>query len=172
LQRRPIAALYQPTVIGKEGNKLFERMHGMVSSAADYLNTYSDSREQRWTELIAPVLRDMPSQAIVDKTGLSERALRNIRNKEATPNRKHQVSLAWAAVEFAQEQLQQGGAQIEPFSKTVIEHDMSRQRIGDDALAMLREYQQMKDAMDAEIRCVVCQQPIKSKDSRSPLLFF
>lgn len=39
--------------------------------------------------------------------------------------------------------------------------------IGNDALAMLRQYQQMKHALAEQIRCTVCQQPIQSKDARA-----
>jgi hypothetical protein len=35
--------------------------------------------------------------------------VRDIRNKGVVPNSKHFVALAWAAVEFAQAQLQQSG---------------------------------------------------------------
>jgi predicted nucleic acid-binding Zn ribbon protein len=167
LQRRPIAALYQPTVIGKEGNKLFERMYGLVGSTADYQLAYSDPREQIWSELLAPTLQQMPPQAVAARAGMSERGVRDIRNKGVVPNSKHFVALAWAAVEFAQAQLQQSGVAFEPFSDALVQLSIRRQHIGSDALATLKEYQRMKEAIEPENRCVVCQQPIKSKDARA-----
>src|SRR5205823_1535752 len=94
LQRRPVAALYAPTVIGKEGNKLFERMYGLVADAAEFLNTYSDQPRRIWSELVAPVLNDMPLNELAQQVHMHPRRVRALLSGDAFPRPTHYLRLA------------------------------------------------------------------------------
>lgn len=54
-------------------------MYGLVGSTADYQLAYSDPREQIWSELVAPTLRQMAPQVVAARAGMSERGVRDIR---------------------------------------------------------------------------------------------
>lgn len=166
LQRRPVAALYSPTVIGKEGNKLFEQMYGL-GSAAEFRNTYSDQPKQIWTELVAPVLQDAPLDEVAQRTDRHSRKASAVRNGPAPRGRNTYLVYAWAAVAIAQERLAEWTADFEPISAEFIDFAVTRKRITDNALAILRRYQQAKRETDTRIRCAVCQHPIESRGSRA-----
>jgi hypothetical protein len=56
LLRRRRIKLVQLQHIGKEGNKLEQREHGLVGSTADYLNTYDDPDNDLWTLYVSKAL--------------------------------------------------------------------------------------------------------------------
>src|SRR5438552_16523640 len=59
LQRRPLESAPVVTeLIGKEGNRLAERLIGIDVDASDYRNTYGE-RVDYWDGLILPILAEL-----------------------------------------------------------------------------------------------------------------
>lgn len=85
LGRRPVlAAPVLTDLVGKEGNRVLERLTGEVTDVADYRNAYG-SRGDRWSLLVRPVLREMGSTDVARRTGLSRSAVeRAIRPADAS----------------------------------------------------------------------------------------
>jgi hypothetical protein len=68
LRRRPIRSSPVRThLAGKEGNKLLERLTGVVTVPEDYRTDYG-ARGDPWTELVVPVLRRMGASEVVQRT--------------------------------------------------------------------------------------------------------
>jgi hypothetical protein len=65
--------------IGKESNKLEEVEKGGVPDAGDAYTAYPDPRRDEWAMRILPILRTMPLCDLMERSGLSRRALQMIR---------------------------------------------------------------------------------------------
>jgi hypothetical protein len=92
VRRRPVlSAPVLTDLMGKEGNRVLERLTGEVTDTAEYRNRYG-LRADRWEILIAPVLREMGSTEIARATGKSrsaiERAIRNVDPTTPYPSTK------------------------------------------------------------------------------------
>jgi hypothetical protein len=75
LRRRPVlTAPVLTDLTGKEGNKLIERLAGVITAPADYRTDYG-SRADRWNSLVLPVLRAMGARELTERTGMSRRAV-------------------------------------------------------------------------------------------------
>src|SRR5262249_16917899 len=73
LQPRPVVALGPPALIGKEANKLEAVSVGLVETEAEVLNRYRDADHSVWSELVRPVLADMPLVEVWRAVGGSKR---------------------------------------------------------------------------------------------------
>jgi hypothetical protein len=80
--------------IGKESNSLEDVDAGMVHSAEDVYTEYSDPSRDEWQTLILPVLKKMPLAELVAKTGLSRRALIDLRAGRSRLHARNRVRLA------------------------------------------------------------------------------
>ncbi len=78
LSRRHIA-IGNVHLIGKESNKLEEVEEGAVSDAGDAYTEYPDSQRDEWAAEILPQLKAMPMRELMERSGLSRRALQLIR---------------------------------------------------------------------------------------------
>jgi hypothetical protein len=104
LPRRPIAP--DPLVtelVGKEGNKLEERMTGEVRDSADYRNNYG-RRGQTWT-LVLSVLDEIGVPEIVSLTGYSRSAVHAV-IRGTTPRAQHARVYERVTREHVQRRLQ------------------------------------------------------------------
>jgi hypothetical protein len=68
LLRRRRLQLVQLIHLGKEGNKLEQREHGLVGSTADYLNTYYDPDNDVWTLFVSKGLPAFTTTEIAQAT--------------------------------------------------------------------------------------------------------
>jgi hypothetical protein len=93
LQRRAMLAAPALTdLVGKEGNRVLERLSGEVTETSDYRNEYG-GRGDRWSVLLVPILREMGTAEVVRRTGISRSAVgRSLRESRAT--RPHGSTLA------------------------------------------------------------------------------
>jgi|SRR5580700_1265259 hypothetical protein len=78
--------------IGKESNKLEEVEEQSASDAADVYTEYPDPRRDEWTTEILPILRTIPLRELVERSGLSRRALQMIRAGRR-PNPQNRAAL-------------------------------------------------------------------------------
>ncbi|MGH2965985.1 MAG: hypothetical protein ACRDMH_11470 [Solirubrobacterales bacterium] len=66
LLRRPVASSPADTLLtGKEGNKIIERLTGVVTDTSKYRSDYG-TRADPWTTLIHPTLKDMGAREIIE----------------------------------------------------------------------------------------------------------
>jgi len=101
LRRRPVEGLRPTTYIGKEGNKLDDRLSGLVTDPADYRSQYVDPTHTVWIELVLPVLATMDRREVGMRSGLSRRSIERYLYKGMRPHPKHEVVLTQIAVEWA-----------------------------------------------------------------------
>jgi hypothetical protein len=105
-RRSMLSAPVLTDLVGKEGNKLIERLTGEVTDADEYRVGYG-SRADRWSTLVVPVLREMGAPEVARRTTRSRRAIeRAIRlNHPTTPHPSTRAALSRAAGEWAAERL-------------------------------------------------------------------
>jgi hypothetical protein len=89
LQRRH-AAIDRVIYIGKESNRLEEVESGMVHDADSAYIEYPDPRRDEWKAKILPALKKMPLTELVEKTGMSRRALIDVRAGRSRPHPRNQ----------------------------------------------------------------------------------
>lgn len=77
---RHVRIEWPPRFIGKELNKLEEVVEGSVPDAGDTYTEYPDTRRDEWVTRILPKLRALPIALLIERTGLSRRALFMIRS--------------------------------------------------------------------------------------------
>jgi hypothetical protein len=75
--------------VGKESNKLEDVEAGFEHDADSIWTEYEDPKRDPWGTEVLPILRQFQHADLASATGLSERALRAIRNGHARP--KHVV---------------------------------------------------------------------------------
>jgi hypothetical protein len=93
LQRRHIR-VDSVTPIGKESNKLEDVDAGLIHSAEEAYTTYTDPKRSEWVTKILPALKKAPLALLVKESGMSKRALMDIRAGRSTPHAKNQELLA------------------------------------------------------------------------------
>ncbi len=93
LQRRHIQ-VEQIKYIGKESNSLEDVESGMIQSAQDVYTEYADPRRDEWQTKILPALKRLPLLNLVKLSGMSRRALIDLRAGRSRPHRKNQEMLA------------------------------------------------------------------------------
>jgi len=79
LQRRHARIEWPQRFIGKESNKLEDVVEGSAPDAGDVYAEYPDSRRDEWSTKILPMLRSTPLPELIERSGLSRRALQMIR---------------------------------------------------------------------------------------------
>jgi len=93
LQRRHIR-IDQIKYIGKESNLIEDVESGLVHSEKDVYTEYIDPRRDEWTTRILPKLRKMPINELVKKSGISRRAIIDLRMGRSRPHGKNRELLA------------------------------------------------------------------------------
>jgi hypothetical protein len=94
LQRRHVTIEWPPRFIGKESNKLEEVEEGSVADAGDVYTEYPDPRRDEWATTVLPKLRTMPMQELMQRSGLSHRALQMIRGgRRPNPGNRTKLQL-------------------------------------------------------------------------------
>jgi hypothetical protein len=92
LQRRHIR-VKQIKYIGKESNSLEEVESGLIHSAQNVYTEYPDLRRDEWETKILPALKKAPLNLLVKMSGLSRRALMDLRAGRSRPHRKNEQLL-------------------------------------------------------------------------------
>jgi hypothetical protein len=87
--------------MGKEGNRLDDRLNGLVTDPDDYRTVYEDPARRTWSELVLPVLATMPRAEVVSLSGLSRRTIERYLYRAMRPHKKHEDELTRIAVDHA-----------------------------------------------------------------------
>ena len=96
LQRRHVH-IDQIKFIGKESNALEAVEAGMVHSPAEVYTEYLDRSRNEWQTKTLPALKKLPLEVLVKNTGLSRRALMDLRAGRSRPQARHWEALAGLA---------------------------------------------------------------------------
>jgi hypothetical protein len=102
LRRRPVEAIQPLHRIGREANDLSERAHGL---AAYDVHEYAPPEDAEWHTLVVPVLRQLPSRQIVERTGIPLRTVQRALAGTTVPVAHHLADLRAVAVEHARGEL-------------------------------------------------------------------
>lgn len=112
LRRRPVRSRPARThLAGKEGNKLVERLTGVMRDPAEYRADYG-TRADPWTELVVPVLRRMGAAEVAQRTSPAWRRSveRIVADGHRPKGRGREQVLTRAAAAFARDRL--GGSTL------------------------------------------------------------
>jgi hypothetical protein len=85
---------FQLIHVGEESNKLEEVEAGLEHDLESIWTVYEDSERDLWTTQMLPILKQIPLADLESATGLSERALRAIRNEYARSRKTAREALA------------------------------------------------------------------------------
>jgi hypothetical protein len=80
--------------IGKESNDLEDVEAGLIHSEQSVYTEYPDPRRDEWILKILPAVKKAPLKTLIKESGLSERALLDIRAGRSKPHRKNRELLA------------------------------------------------------------------------------
>jgi hypothetical protein len=89
--------------IGKESNQLEAVDAGLVHSDGEIYTEYVDKSRDEWTLKILPVLKLIPLQDLIRESGLSKRALQDIRAGRSRPHPRSRRCLAAIGMAARQE---------------------------------------------------------------------
>jgi len=92
LQRRHIRISYL-VPIGKESNSLEEVESGLIHSEPNVYTVYPNLQHDEWEMKIRPALKKIPLNLLVKETGISRRALVDIRAGRSRPHRDNRERL-------------------------------------------------------------------------------
>jgi hypothetical protein len=87
--------------IGKESNSLEEVDAGLIHSEHGVYTEYPDPRRDEWEMKTLPALRKAPLPILEKKTGMSRRALMNLRAGRSRPHRRNLEMIARILGELA-----------------------------------------------------------------------
>jgi hypothetical protein len=79
--------------IGKESNSLEDVEAGVVHSAQSIYTEYSDPRRDEWRIVILPALKKLPLKVLVTKSGMSRRAIIDLRAGRSRPHQRNRELL-------------------------------------------------------------------------------
>jgi len=104
LQRRPIESAPALTdLIGKESNKLSDRLAGAARDVNEYQSAYG-ARDPRWETLVLPALKDIGAAALIEQTGMARSSVYDVL-AGAIPHPSNRGAYEAAAVEHASRHL-------------------------------------------------------------------
>ena len=93
LLRRRHIYIDQIKFIGKESNQLEAVDAGLIHCDKNIYTEYVDQSRDEWQTKILPVLRRLPLSRLITESGLSRRALLDIRAGRSRPHPKNQERL-------------------------------------------------------------------------------
>ena len=79
---------------------------GLVHDPEEVYTDCQDPAHDPWSTLVAPVLRQMRCQAVIERTGLDRSTLTRLCNGHMRPRPAHRAMLIRAAGDFARAQLE------------------------------------------------------------------
>jgi hypothetical protein len=153
-----------PALIGKEANKLEAVSVGLVETEAEVLNRYPHPKHSVWSDLVRPVLADMPPRLLREAVKLSPRALHALRRGRAQPRSDHALALAWAAVAFAQAQLTSWGVEVGLLPEALRAVSVSQARMPRRILTVLMTYNAERNSHRG--RCLHCGAKLRAAGPR------
>ena len=100
LLRRRNITIERIVYIGKESNRLEEVESGMVQDGASVYTEYPDPRRDEWHTTVLEKLKKMKLSNLVAKSGMSRRAILDLRAGRSRPHRKNEKLLKTIVNEY------------------------------------------------------------------------
>jgi len=112
-------------LIGKEGNKLEERLSGEVLEQADFQTSYG-RRVDPWEQLVLPVLKQIGPRKLAELTGFKIRSIYDVLNKGARPHPTRSAVYEEVALAFAKSELSARGKELSSDAVTILSRYLRR----------------------------------------------
>jgi hypothetical protein len=112
LHRRGLESVPPIRRIGKEANRLDDRVSGIVTDFDEYQTEYADPRQTVWSTLVVPNLASMNTAELARQAGLHRRTIERYLSGQATPRPEHEDLLTGIAVEHAGRSITDWGAEV------------------------------------------------------------
>ena len=113
---RPVQGTSTRTLlVGKEGNKLLERLTGELTDPADYRTTYGDPDRTLWHELVVPVLQEIGVAELAQRLDLSQRRINDWLRGHSEPHAgrtSHRQKAIGIAAAYAADRLKEWGCEL------------------------------------------------------------
>jgi len=109
LRRRPVEGVPPVRYIGKEGNRLDDRITGLITGPDEYRTEYVDPSRTMWSELVVPVLMTMDRTTVAVAVGVDRRTLERWLYKGVRPHARHERALTELAGARAAANLRERG---------------------------------------------------------------
>ena len=100
LRRRPVEVT-RVVYTGKESNRLEDILHGLIADEDEVTNEYRDPNNDPFVLFVAPVLRTMSVQTVVEASGLGVRTVKRARSGKVRPHSGARDILTTIAIEEA-----------------------------------------------------------------------
>jgi hypothetical protein len=104
LKERPVQPLTRH-LVGKEGNKIEERMEGLALEDEEYLNEYVNPKESLWASIVVPVLATMNKSQLAREAGVDRTTIQRYVSRGVTSHHRHEVMLTSLAVAHARKSI-------------------------------------------------------------------
>jgi hypothetical protein len=128
LSRRLVrSAPVETELIGKEGNKLEERLSGEVLELRQYQTSYG-SRVDPWTELYLPVLKEIGARALAEQTEFKVRSIYDVLNRGVRPHLRRRANYEQCAIAHSRAVLTALGEQVPTSSAAILRTYLDRVR--------------------------------------------
>jgi hypothetical protein len=91
-----------PTMlIGKEGNRIEDRLSGLVTDTIEYRSKYVDPEHTFWKDLVVPVLSQVNRTHLAQASGLDRRTIQRLLSGRTQPRSHSRRLLTQLAIEYA-----------------------------------------------------------------------
>lgn len=112
LRRRPVEGVVPAMLIGKEGNRIDDRLSGLVTDTVEYRSEYVEPEHTFWKELVVPVLTMMNRTQLAGASGLDRRTIQRQLSGSVQPRSHSRQLLTQLAIEHARTELAKQGQPI------------------------------------------------------------
>jgi hypothetical protein len=128
LRRRPVrCAPVETDLIGKEGNKLEERLSGEVLEQADFQTSYG-RRVDPWEQLVLPVLKQIGARKFAELTGFKIRSIYDVLNRGVRPHPRRRAVYEERAIAHARKALEVLGEKVPASGMAILQRYLQEQR--------------------------------------------
>ncbi len=129
LRRRPVEDVQPVVLIGKEGNRIDDRLSGLVTEVGEYRSEYVEPGRTFWSELVVPILRTMNRANLVKDSCLHRRTIERLLSGEARPHERTERKLADLAVDHARQVLSDRGDVVPRDPMGVLQRFMAEETV-------------------------------------------
>ncbi len=112
LRRRRVEGLPVPRYIGKEGNRLDDRVSGLAIGPDEYRTEYEDPGRTMWCEVVVPILKIMDRARVAKAAGVHRRTVERWLFNGVRPHAGHEQILTELARDRAMADIRKRGLAV------------------------------------------------------------
>jgi hypothetical protein len=101
LSLRPVRGIRVKRYIGKEANRIDDRTHGVIDTVDQYRTEFVDPTDRVWSELVVPVLKDIPRNEVARRADLDRGTITRYFRRGVRPHLANRDRMFEIAVEHA-----------------------------------------------------------------------